>query len=213
MSVLTVDRSAQISPGASGQPVADSSVEDLLWRMRTGDRNAAAEFLNRYGSQIRRRIRGKLGPSVRRLFDSTDILSTLGRRLDLFVMAGRLQAQNELQLWQLLHRMADRALVDKVRVVRTKRNVESPTGAIARQHAQRAKKVTTPKRDGESDVELDQCLSMVDQPLDRRIVLLWVSGETFVNIGRAVNLSEDAVRKRFNRVQAMLKDRLQSMYQ
>ena len=66
-------------------PIPQENVESLLRRMRNGDREAAAQFITRYEDRIRRRIRGKLNPSVRRLFDSQDIFSTIGRRLDQYV--------------------------------------------------------------------------------------------------------------------------------
>ncbi|MFM9994440.1 MAG: hypothetical protein ACKVU4_01420, partial [Phycisphaerales bacterium] len=64
--------------------------EALLQRMRRGDRAAAGEFVNRYGSRLLRRIRSKLSQPMRRVFDSVDILSTLARRLDRFVSSGQL---------------------------------------------------------------------------------------------------------------------------
>src|SRR5262245_43990251 len=74
------------------------AVPELLARMRAGDRQAAAVFITRYESKIRRRVRGKLSLSMRRIFDSQDIVSTLGRRLDLYVRSGKLEAQSEQQL-------------------------------------------------------------------------------------------------------------------
>src|SRR5690606_30935513 len=91
----------------------------LLERMRRGDRDAAAEFLVGYGPLIRRRIRGKLGAAMRRLFDSQEILSTVGRRLDAFVNAGRLEATTTPQLWGLVIRIAENALIEKARVVQS----------------------------------------------------------------------------------------------
>ena len=93
-------------------------VQLLLDRMRSGDRVAAAVFITRYGSRIRRRIHGKLSPAMRRIFDSQDILSTLGRRLDQYVRFGRLAAASEDELWALVFRMAENAVIDKARVFR-----------------------------------------------------------------------------------------------
>ena len=63
----------------------DSDLDSLVSRMAAGDREAVGTFLSLYGPMIRRRVRGKLRMSVRRLFDSQDILSTVGRRLDTIV--------------------------------------------------------------------------------------------------------------------------------
>src|SRR5262245_42454435 len=91
--------------------------QSLLERMRAGDRDAAAEFVARFAPNIRRRIRGKMNPAMRRLFDSQEILSTLVRRLDEFVGAGQLNAESIPQLWSLLFRIADNSLIEKARVL------------------------------------------------------------------------------------------------
>jgi hypothetical protein len=78
------------SPGA-----AAPDFDALLARMRAGDRDAAAAFVTRYGTRIRRRLRGKMSPSIRRLFDSQELMSTVARRLDAFVRSGRLAAVSE----------------------------------------------------------------------------------------------------------------------
>ena len=65
-------------PGGAALPA------DLLARIRAGDRDAAAAFLDRYGPLVRRRVRGKLGQQMRRVFDSQDLWSTLARRFDRF---------------------------------------------------------------------------------------------------------------------------------
>ena len=106
--------SAQTSQSAGPLREALSTIdpEELVRRMRSGDRDAAAEFISRYDSRIRRRIRGKLGPAMRRLFDSQDIVSTLGRRLDLYVRSGRLEAVSGDQLWSLIMKMAEHGVID-----------------------------------------------------------------------------------------------------
>ncbi len=65
----------------------------LLDRVRGGDREASAEFISRYGPRIRRRVRGKLSPAMRRLFDSQEILATVARRLDQMVASGERRAE------------------------------------------------------------------------------------------------------------------------
>src|SRR5438046_3107354 len=99
--------------------MAQQEPEALLTRMRAGDRTAAAEFVSRFAPRIRRRIRGKLNPAMRRLFDSQEIMSTLGRRLDAFIGSRQLNADSMNELWALLFRMADNSLIEKARVFRS----------------------------------------------------------------------------------------------
>ena len=80
------------------QVINDDVVESLLHRMRAGDRHAAAEFVTKYGPRIRRRVRARMNPSMRRIFDSEELLSTMARRLDQFVHEGRMTAENQARL-------------------------------------------------------------------------------------------------------------------
>ncbi|MFT3684395.1 MAG: hypothetical protein QM783_05610 [Phycisphaerales bacterium] len=91
------------------------SVKTLLEAMGRGERQAAAEFVMRYGPLIRRRVRGKLRPSMRRLFDSEDILSTLGRRLDNHIHGGSFEPRSETELWSLVYAIAERSVVEKAK--------------------------------------------------------------------------------------------------
>lgn len=199
--VFSASEPRQGSSPAPPESSAPLAIEQLLIRMKGGDREAAAEFLIRYGSRVRRRIRGKLAPTMRRVFDSLDILSTLGRRLDLYVMSGKVSASNEAQLWSLLFRMADHALVDKARMFRTSQEIERETSFTTPTHTSD----DAERRDG-----LDHCFGLLDDPIDRSVLSLWLIGESPVEIGRQLKLGADAVRKRFKRIQARLKERFQA---
>src|SRR5215468_7302155 len=109
--------------------------------MRAGDRTAAALFVERFAPQIRRRIRGKLNPAMRRLFDSQEILSTLGRRLDAFIGAGRLSGGSLNQLWSLPFRIADNSLIEKARVFRSREGKEGEDSSLAQRRASRLREI------------------------------------------------------------------------
>lgn len=179
-----------------------------MWRLRDGDREAAAEFLLRYGSRIRRRIRGKLGPAVRRIFDSMDIMSTLGRRLNLYVLSGRINVTSEEQLWSLLHKITDHALVDKARLIRTMNSVETPDSEFTYE-------VTTRRRDLEASqtpgaaLEIETCIQLVPQEQDRKLLSMWLMGESHEAIEESTGLNRPAVRKRMERIREYLREQFQ----
>jgi hypothetical protein len=199
----------QLSQTTIRAPATPLAIEDLLLRMRAGDRVAAAEFLMRYGSRIRRRIRGKLGPAIRRLFDSLEILSTLGRRLDLYVMSGRLQATNETQLWGLLFKMADNALIDKARLFKRLQLTEGEDYDFARELSSRLHEAEETAESG-VEIEIDNCLRVLGDPIDRRILSMWLTGESHRAIAEHVELAPTAVRKRWEKIKHELKGRLQA---
>lgn len=183
------------------------TIDHLLRRMQAGDRSAAAEFLMRYESRIRRRVRGKLGQDIRRIFDSLDIVSTLGRRLDVYVMSGRLQVNSESQFLSLLFRIADRALIDKARVVRQLEAVEGEDGEFARKMAGRLRDAERERHSG-MHVEIDKCMHALSDPVDRRILSLWLTGEPHTIIAEFVQMPVTAVRKRWENIKLLLRARL-----
>lgn len=181
--------------------------EELVARMRAGDREAAAEFVTRYGPRIRRRIRGKLSPSMRRLFDSQDILSTVGRRLDMYVRSGRLEASGEAQLWALVMKMALNAVVDKARVYKRLQSVEGEDAPFAHDLLLRLQRVESID-EREPELELEHAFSMLSDEVDRQVLTLWLMGMEHSRIAELLELSSDVVRKRWQRIRETLRERL-----
>ena len=186
-----------------GAPSDSDAVLELLRRMRAGDREAAALFMTRYGSRIRRRIRGKLSPAMRRIFDSQEILSTLGRRLDLYVRSGRLEAANEQQLWALVFRMANNAVIDKSRIFRRLRKVEGEDSDFSRQMLARLNDVRR-RGDRGVEIEIEHALGLFGDLIDKQILSFWLSGTRLSLIAQYVGLAPTAVRKRWQRIRSKL---------
>lgn len=177
----------------------------LLAQVRSGDREAAAEFAIRYAPLLRRRISGKLGPHLRRHFDSADILSTVLRRLDVYVEGNRLEASTEDEFWSLMLRIAQNAVVDKLRVIRRLDHVEGEDGAVARSLARRLRLAQQDSDDG-SEIELSSAFDSLESDLDRRILWLWLNGTSHAQIAVILGLSADAARKRWERIRRHLRD-------
>ena len=188
-------------------PLSPVPVTELLSRMRAGDRDAAAAFLVNYGDLIRRRVRGKLGVSVRRMFDSMDILSTIGRRFDSYVRDGKLQAVDEPQLWALLFRMAEAAVIDKVRIVKRLQIAEGEDGAIARELLARIEAVESGTEDG-AELILEKALAALRSDDDRTVLTLWLADWPLFRIAEAMNIAPAAARQRWHSIRLLLKNKL-----
>lgn len=177
--------------------------------MRTGDREAAATFITRYGSRLRRRIRGKLGPAMRRLFDSQEILSTVSRRLDMYVRKGRIQALHESQLWSLIFKIADHALIDKIRVFEHLQNIEGSDGTFARnmlsrlEHAERHHETNG----SGAEIEIDQAMNALPDMTDRTILSMWLMGHDHAEIADELDMASTGVRKRWQSIKERLRTR------
>ena len=189
--------------------VALGEMDGLVRRLREGDRVAAAEFVREYGDLIRRRIRGKLGSSMRRLFDSQDILSTVTRRLDRYVRSGRVRAVDEAQLWSLVFKIAEVAVVDRLRAFERLKAVEGEDSPVARELLTRMERAENTEPHG-SELVLEQVYSTLSSPADRELLTLWLADTPMFRIAAALNTTPAAVRQRWQAVRTRLKRDLEA---
>jgi RNA polymerase sigma-70 factor (ECF subfamily) len=184
---------------------ATSGIEKLLGRMRAGDRAAAGEFMDRFGSRIRRRIRFKLSAPMRRLFDSQEILSTVARRLDLYVGREKVEARAPEELWSLVFRIADNALIDKVRLFRRLEAVEGSDSQFATSLLSTMRRAEQGSSSG-VELEMDRVFRSLENKVDREILSLWLSGDDQPEIARQLGITQDTVRQRWCRLRERLRE-------
>jgi DNA-directed RNA polymerase specialized sigma24 family protein len=187
----------------------EPDVQLLVDRMRAGDREAAAEFLERFGPRIRRRVRGKLPVHMRRLIDSQEILSTLGRRLDRFVASGRVRANTTGELWSLVFRMTDNSLIEKARLFRSLETREGEDGEFAQRVLGRLREVERGDLDAPL-IEIDAALRSLGPGVERQITTMWLNGHTFAEIGAELGMKEATARKRWESIRHRLRDLFES---
>jgi DNA-directed RNA polymerase specialized sigma24 family protein len=188
--------------------VSSDHVDKLVARIRLGDRHASAEFMARYGPLIRRRIGGKLGGKLRRLFDSQELLSTVGRRLDRYVLAGRVRAESAGQMFNLIFRMADAAMIDKSRVMKRLNRAEGEDSPFTRAFLNRIEEAERRAPDG-AESQIDAAFRSLPDPIDREILALWLQGKHHSVIAVHIGLSPAAVRKRWQMIRERLQTRLE----
>lgn len=186
--------------------LSDLTAEALIDRMRAGDRAAAAAFMERYRTRIRHRIRWKLAADMRRLFDSQEILSTVGRRLDDYVREGKVRARTPGELHQFILRVADSALKDKARRFRRLQRLERP-GLFA-------SALQSPLASGGREEELEDVreqLSVIsdaiEDEIDHQIFQLRQRGMSHTDIAREVGLSPESVRQRWSQLRRRIRAR------
>ncbi|MBX3389313.1 MAG: hypothetical protein KF691_07635 [Phycisphaeraceae bacterium] len=177
---------------------------DPLDRIRTGDRDAAAEFLTRNEALIRRRYRQKMGRAMRRLCDSQELVSTIARRFDKMVSDGEVRAASERQLWALIFSIGDHALADKGRILQHLERVEGPDSDVAREWRIRFARAERSGPDG-MEGELDSMLRSLEEPIDRQILTMWLMGIEQQVIASELSMEPAAVRKRWERIRSRLR--------
>lgn len=196
-------------PAESPSPkrgASEPSAEALVTRIAVGDRFAAAEFVRRYSPVIRQRYRVRLSPALRRLADSTDLASTVARRLDALVANGGLEVANQRQLWALIHRLADTAVADKARALARLRRVEGEDAEWSRAFLSRVDE--GPDLTERFDGLLDRLLDGLPEERDRQVLGLWLAGWSHAQIGVELGMNANAVRQLWSRLRERVKSLL-----
>lgn len=187
-----------------GAPV--SGTDQLLERIRAGDRVAAARFMEEHADLLRRRFRQRLGPSMRRLFDSQDLFSTVLRRVDRAVAEGQVRAESQDQLMAYVHAIAQNSLVDRIKLVRRLQRSDAADLAVSQELLTRIEQA---EGDAWPDV-LSRAHEALETPLDREILALWLQDVPLSGIATIVQMEPAATRKRWQRIRERLKEHLKS---
>ena len=187
------------SPGPS-----DDAMGTLLSRIRSGDRQAAAEFVTRFEPQLRRRIRERLHRELRPVFDSQDIFSTLCRRFDMYVSKGRVKATSLGEVISLLQIMARSTMIDKARVTHNLQSLTDSEDDPALVAA--ITRMATQSAPGDFEATVERCSAALTSDSDRDILQFWLMGLPHNLIAETLGLEHASVRKRWQ----LIKERLRS---
>ena len=175
----------------------------LISRVRSGDRQALALFVQHHEAMIRARFRDQFASRQARLFDSSDFFATVFRRIDgLFASFGRGKVQNTDSLTQTLERIMLEAMADFSR-------------AAAADHAQ-GLSFASPVADDRPDADpraapLTNALRLAGaaaglEPTDCQILRLRADGSGHQAIACALGMSVAAVRMRWHRISSKLRE-------
>ncbi len=183
----------------------DTRESELLASIHGGSREAMARYVLSLEPLIRRRVAGKLGARMRRVFDSQDIVATVLRRIDVYLSEHEIRATTEGELRALVMRVANTAVIDKVRLLeRLRRAEDDPLALSLRTRIERGD-----LDDAEVDSVIGRALQSVEDSRDQRMLWLWLSGLELKSIGVILEMKPDAVRKRWQRLRESLSGELQ----
>lgn len=188
---------------------ASDTDAELVSRFRAGDSEAVGDFLNAYGPLVRAHYRRKIGRSMRRLVDSQDLLSTIARRLCQRVQAQRVTAADTRQLWALVFRIGNDALVDRVRIISRLREIESADSPFV-QALRKRLDVGDADDAGHFGEELAGMLDALESDLDRELLVRWLHGETLASVAGSLGLTAPNTRKRWERLRRTLRVHLEA---
>jgi RNA polymerase sigma factor (sigma-70 family) len=164
-------------------------------------RKCAADMVHEQRDSIMRRIHLLLGDDARKITDTEDILSTAMRRIDRVIERGRLRAMNDVQFYAFVHAVIRRTILEKAR--NSRRIKAHEQGGYLIQSAQEVGTEYSRCSDSETIERVGQ---LITDPIDREIVLLRGRDHSFVEIAQVVQMSPQAVRKRWSRIRATVRE-------
>src|SRR5437588_7490901 len=112
-----------------------AAFSELIRRIRAGEETAAAELVQRYESTIRRVVRLRLDPRLRRVCDSMDICQAVLCSFFVRAASGQYELNTPEQLLKLLAAMARNKLLMTARHQRAaRRDFHRVEGGPAEEH-------------------------------------------------------------------------------
>lgn len=149
---------------------------------------------------------------MRRLCDSQDLVATILRRLDRMVSRGAVSAASEAELWSLIFRIADHAVIDKSRILKKTNRLVGEDSLLAYEiRCSMARASRLGHRNGISnadDVELARMIRGVPAEVDREILTLWLMDNDLRVIADEIGMEPAAVRKRWQRLREALRKQI-----
>ncbi len=196
--------------------MTSDSVSSLMLLVRRGDQTALQQLLTEHLPWIEQRVRRRLSNLLRRDGDTQDFVQEA--MVDALRDGPHFVIENVDGFRALLARIVENNLRDRCRrMKRERRDIRRqramPNESVLQLDAP-ARSITEPPTAAERNecaAWLQLALEML-APEDREVVRLRVwDGVTFPEIGRVMELSEDAVRKRYRRALPRLAEKLEML--
>jgi len=164
-------------------------------------RTRAADLVFEQRYSVLSRIRLLLGNDARKITDTEDILSTALRRIDRVINRGRLQAMTEAQFFAFVHAVIRRTILEKSRNSRRLKARESGASQVQlnlRTELNNSKQLETEW--------IERIGQLITDPIDREVILLKGREHSFVEIAEVIHMTPEAVRQRWSRIKATLRE-------
>jgi RNA polymerase sigma-70 factor (ECF subfamily) len=185
----------------------EPSFPDLIRRVRAGDDAAAAELVRRYEPAIRRSVRLRLDPRLRRVYDSLDLCQAVLGSFFVRAASGQFDLDTPEQLLKLLATMTRNKLSKAGRhqraARRDARRVEAGDAAARDLVGAEA----TPSRHVAARELLEEVHRRLS-PEERQLVELRHQGRDWAAIAAEVGGSPEALRKKLARAVGRVAEQL-----
>jgi RNA polymerase sigma factor (sigma-70 family) len=178
--------------------VDDSDFADLIYRVRGGDHQAAADLVRRYEPAIRRAVRVRLVDArLGRLLDSMDVCQSVMASFFVRAALGQYEIDKPEQLLRLLAAMARNKLADQARKRRAEHADRGPRERDPEVELVAAD-MPTPGRAAEARDLLEQVRARLS-PEERQLADCRGQGQQWTDIAAELGGSPEALRKKLSR--------------
>jgi RNA polymerase sigma-70 factor (ECF subfamily) len=185
----------------------DTSFPDLIRRVRAGDERAATELVRRYEPAIRRAVRLRLDPRLRRVCDSVDICQAVLGSFFVRAASGQYDLETPEQLLKLLATMARHKLSKAGRRQRAACRDDRRVLASGLEEEQAVAGDATPSRQVAAKDLLDEVQRRLSAE-ERSLVELRAQGYDWLAIATEVGGNPEALRKKLSRALARVTEQL-----
>ena len=180
--------------------------EELLNAMQKGEDSAFTMFFNRYYDQLVQFAKKKLGSSPLRTFDEHDVAQSAMKSLFKNLRENRYEAQNSIELWQILITITKNKLIDRRRRQHAQKrgggnvrgeSIWAQTGEDSGLHEQQD---TKQKMTPDAQVELLETTELLFQRLEddktREVAQLLLAGYRINDIAEELNCVRRTVERK-----------------
>ena len=184
---------------------ANGDFPELVARVRRGDETAVAELVRRYEPEVRRVAHARIGPMLRPLLDSMDLVQSIHRSLLLGLRQGRFDVNSPENLIALAVTLVQRKVARHWRRLQSQPGIANGSAGSESILSRLPGKDEDPARIAEQDEQVRRILDSLPE-LDRRLIELRLQGCTTAEAARALDISPDVLRVRLQRLRARLRD-------
>ena len=162
-----------------------------------------ANFLTSNELRIREMARTKLSRGSG-FVDSQDVFASVARRLDQLASGSGVRPRSEAELWALVRTVTTNTAIEKTRLVARVRAIASTEGLYGQELLKRLEECGG---DDEATLLVHRMALALPAAVDRQIMFLFLRGASFTAMAVALEMTEDAVRKRWARLRSALEER------
>ena len=194
----------------------NESFEELLDAMQKGEDEAFTTFFNQYYDQLVQFAKKKLGSFPLRTFDADDVAQSAMKSLFKSLRENRYEAQNSIEIWQILITITKNKLLDRRRRQQAQKrgggnvrgeSIWAQTGEDSGLHEQRdTRQNMTPEAQVELLETTDLLFHQLEDDKTREVARLLLAGYCINDIAEELNCVRRTIERKIAQIRELWND-------